>query len=154
MQPESITRRFPALVAALALLAAPAVRPADAWREAPQYLAIVAPAAHRADYQVSVSPLGLDAVLQSLAADPSLVRTPGAWQARDQYAPDAFGRTGAYNRWQLARLYGSRQARVARGSRIDDGRIVEAWTLISPYPSPDRSRLEPGTLRIVLRIAP
>jgi hypothetical protein len=51
----------------------------------------------------------------------------------------------------VARLYGSRQPRVARGARADEGRVVESWTLVSPYPSADLTRLEHGTLRIVLR---
>ena len=40
-------------------------------------------------------------------------------------APDAFGTAGLYNRWLLARLYGSRRLRVVRGARTDRGRVVE-----------------------------
>ena len=123
------------------------------WQDAPDYLAVVAPAAHRDAYRTAVSPLDLDAVLKTLAGDPSLARTPGAWTARAELPTDAFGRAGNYNRWALVRLYGSRQPRVARGARLEEGRVVESWTLVSPYPSPDLTRLEPGTLLIVLRIA-
>src|SRR5688572_19559600 len=174
LQLESITRRFAAVVAAVAVLtagespaaarhAAQDASPADAaardlqgaerWREAPEYLAIFAPAAHRGAYRTAVTPLGLDAVLQALAADPSLARAPGAWSPRARVPADAFGRSGRYDRWTLARLYGSRQPRVARGARLDGGGGVESWTLVSPYPSPGLARLEPGTLLIVLRIA-
>ena len=126
---------------------------AEPWRDAPDYLRLFAPALHRSDYRTSVSPLPLDDVVQGLSGDRSLVRAPGAWMPRSEYALDAFGRSGSYDRWKVARLYGSRQARVARGARMEGGRLVESWTLISPYPSPDLERLEPGTLRIVLRIA-
>jgi len=129
------------------------VQDAERWREAPEYLAIFAPSAHRGAYRMAVTPLRLDAVLQAGAADPSLARGPGAWSPRSRLPADAFGRSGLYNRWTLARLYGSRQPRVARGARLDGGRVVESWTLVSPYPSPDLVRLEPGTLLIVLQIA-
>jgi hypothetical protein len=49
-------------------------------------------------------------------------------------------------------VYGARRARVARGPRVVDGRVVESWTLISPYPDPGLQRLEPGTLLIVLKV--
>jgi hypothetical protein len=152
LQLESITRRFGAVLAALAALAASG-QAAQEWREAPDYLAIFAPAPHRAAYRAAVSPLGLDAVLRALAADPALVRAPGAWTPQASLPVDAFGRAGNYDPWTLKRLYGSRQPLVARGSRTDGGRVVESWMLISPYPSADLARLEPGTLLVVLRIA-
>jgi hypothetical protein len=102
---------------------------------------------------MAVTALGLDAVLQAHAADASLARLPSAWSPRARLPADVFGRGGRYDRWMLARLYGSRQPRVARGARLDGGRVVESWTLVSPYPSPDLVRLEPGTLLIVLQIA-
>jgi hypothetical protein len=58
---------------------------------------------------------------------------------------DAFGSAGAYNRPALAKLYGGRRARVARGWR-ERGGAIESETWISPYPSADFRRLEPGTL--------
>ena len=94
----------------------------------------------------------LDAILTDLEDDPSLVRTPGAWTARSQPALDAFGKSGSYDRWKLARLYGSRQPRVVRGARMVAGRLAESWMLVSPYPSTDLTRLEPGTLRVVLHL--
>jgi hypothetical protein len=134
------------------VLACAAVRSAETWRNAPEFVGIFAPAAHRDAYHAAVSEAPLDAVLAGLEGDPALIRTPGAWTARSQPALDAFGRSGSYDRWKLARLYGSRQARVARGARMEDGRITESWTLVSPYPSADLTRLEPGTLRIVLSL--
>ena len=151
MQPGSITRTFPAAVTAALLVAVASLPAADGWRDAPGFVRLFAPAAHGSAYQASVSADGLDAVLMSLAGDASLVRSPGAWAPQMQPPLDAFGRSGAYDRWKLARLYGSRQPRVARGARNVGGGIVESWTLVSPYPSADLTRLEPGTLRIVLR---
>jgi hypothetical protein len=126
---------------------------AGKWRDAPEFIEIFAPAVHREAYRAAISDTALDAVLIELAADPSLVPTPGAWTARSQPALDAFGRSGNYDRWKLSRLYGSRQPRVARGARNEGGRVTESWTLVSPYPSADFSRLEPGTLRIVLKVS-
>ena len=99
-----------------------------------------------------VSPLDLDAALRELRGDPSLLRPPGSWQPRETLPFDAFGQTGRYDRWKLARLYGSRRVRLARGPKALDGRVTESWTLISPYPDPTLSRLEPGTLLMVLKI--
>ena len=134
--------------------AAAAAAAQTAWREAAEYLALVAPAAHRQAYATSVTTADLDAVLAGLSGDPSLARTPGAWQPQRMNVRDALGTAGTYNRWSVARLYGAQQPRVARGARLDRGQVVEAWTLISPYPSADLRRLEPGTLRIIVRIAP
>jgi hypothetical protein len=164
--PGSITRTFrdtpvrrrtgapwgPWLVAAALLVAGTAAQSAETWRDAPEFVGIFAPAAHRDAYRAAVSDATLDAVLAGLADDPSLVRTPGAWTARSEPALDAFGRSGSYDRWKLARLYGSRQPRVARGARSEDGWITESWMLVSPYPSADFTRLQPGTLRLVLRV--
>jgi hypothetical protein len=152
LQPRSITRTFAAALTLALGLAASAVAQDVGWRDAPAHRDLFTPAAGREAYQVAASPADLDTVLRTMAGNTSLVRTPGAWTPRDEYILDAFGRSGSYDRWTLARLFGSRQARVARGARMVDGRPVESWTLISPYPSADLTRLEPGTLRIVLRV--
>jgi hypothetical protein len=147
---KSITRR----VLVIALVAAAPVRAAVVWRDAPEYVDLFAPANHRDAYQMAVTSSGLDDVLGGLAGDQTLARTPGAWQARPESAQDAFGTAGSFNRWLLAQLYGSRQARVVRGARMDRGRVVETWTLISPYPSTDLRTLHPGTMRLILKVAP
>ena len=135
------------------LLSAALAGAAQRWADAPAFVQLFAPPAHGDAYRAAVSPEGLDSVLAALADDPALVRTPGAWTPQRIGAADAFGRSGPYDRWKLARLYGARQARVARGARMEAGRVTESWLLVSPYPSPDLTRLEPGTLLIVLRIA-
>jgi hypothetical protein len=91
-------------------------------------------------------------VLRRLDSEGAVLAPPGAWQPKSVLPFDAFGQMGRYDRWTLARLYGARRARVARGPRGSEGQVTESWTLISPYPDPALSRLEPGTLLIVLRI--
>ena len=145
-------------VVALMLLLLPPVMPPVAtpgppWREAPEYIRLFAPRrSHTEAYSVYRSPLGLDAVLRDLQGEPALLRPPQSWQPRPELPFDAFGQTGNYDRWKVARLYGSRRARVARGPKAADGRVTESWTLISPYPSPALDRLEEGTLLIVLKL--
>ena len=117
----------------------------------PAYLDLFTPAVHKPAYQAFVSPLPLDQLLKSLT-DPGFAASPGAWQAERQLALDAFGRAGRYDRSKLARLYGARRVDVARGPRVEAGRVVETWTLVSPYPDPRLERLEPGTLILVLRL--
>jgi hypothetical protein len=125
----------------------------DTWRDAPQYLALVAPAGARsAAYRVFTSPLDIDAALKRLENDASLVRAPGAWQPRSTLPLDAFGLAGRYDRSGMARVYGGGQPRVARGARAVAGRVVESWTLIAPYPDTELRSLQPGTLLIVLRL--
>lgn len=125
----------------------------DTWREAPEYLPLVVPAGARAAaYRVFTSPLDIDAALRRLRNDASLVRAPGAWQPRPTRPWDALGQAGRYDRSGMARVYGGGQPRVARGARSVDGRVVESWTLIAPYPDTDLRRLESGTLLIVLRL--
>jgi hypothetical protein len=123
------------------------------WREAPEFLPLFAPAGQRSSaYTMRVSEAGLEAVLGQLEGDQTLVRTPGAWDVRALAPVDAFGTAGAYDRSKVARLYGGGRARVARGARTENGRAVESWTLISPYPDPTLERLERGTLLVVLRL--
>ena len=138
----------------LALMSAVPVRAAVTWRDAPEYMGVLAPANHRDAYRIALTPSPLDDVLSELGGDQTLVRAPGAWETRQESALDAFGTAGRYNRWLMAQLYGSRQVRVARGARADRGRVVETWTLISPYPSADLHALHPGTMRLILKVSP
>jgi hypothetical protein len=125
-------------------------RPGE-WRNAPEYVRLLAPAhAHTFAYHAYVSPLDLPTVLRQLEANPALLRPPGAWIPSALLPSDAFGQSGSYDRWKMARLYGARRAMVARGPRAEGERPTEAWTLISPYPDRNLERLEPGTLLIVL----
>jgi hypothetical protein len=130
--------------------AAPSAQPPPgAWQEAAGYLPLFAPfGARAAAYRIFVTTLPIDALLGRLAQDPSLLHPPGAWLPAPALPADAFGQTGRYDRSRLARLYGARRPVVARGPR-GAGRPAEAWTLVSPYPSRDLTRLEPGTMLIV-----
>jgi hypothetical protein len=120
-------------------------------RNAPEYVRLLAPArAHTGAYHAYVSPLDLPTVLRKLEGNPALLRPPGAWIPSALLPSDAFGQSGSYDRWKMARLYGARRAMVARGPRAEGERPTEAWTLISPYPDRNLERLEPGTLLIVL----
>lgn len=133
--------------------AAPSAQPppSGAWQDAPGYLRLFAPFGTRASaYRIFVTTLPIDTLLRRLAQDPSLLHPPGAWVPAPVLPVDAFGQTGRYDRSRVARLYGARRPVVARGPRGTDGRAAEAWTLVSPYPSPDLTRLEPGTMLIVL----
>ena len=161
LQPRSITRATFALRAtaprALAVLAAlvctdlrPTAQPAQ-WREAPEYVRLFAPPAQQAAYRAYVSPVGLEATLKEITADPAVLHPPGAWTPQAMIPFDAFGLSGSYNRWKVAVLYRSRRANVARGPRLDQGEL-ESWTLIAPYPDEALQRLETGTLIIVLRM--
>ena len=146
--------RFVAVGVLTAVLVATgtSLRSADAWREAPEYVLLFAPPAHRAAYRAFVSPSSMEAVIAELADDANLVRVPGAWTPRAETPLDAFGRSAPYDRWKLARVYGSRQPRVARGARMEGGVVTESWTLISPYPNRDFTALQAGTLRLTLRV--
>ncbi len=65
---------------------------------------------------------------------------------------EAFGEAGTYPRTTVARLYTGTRAQVVRFPIERNGRTVAAVTLISPYPDPTLSRLEPGTLAIILHV--
>ena len=123
------------------------------WQPAPEYLPLFAPAGPRRNaYETFVSSVGLDAVLKRLQSEPGVLAPPGAWEPKAELPFDAFGQTGRYDRWRLAEVYGARRARVARGPRGAGTHVTEVWTLVSPYPDPSLTRLEPGTLLIVLRL--
>lgn len=141
------------VVVLVSVLCCTELRSEEPWRDAPQYLSLFAPRAHRDAYRAYVSPLGLDDTLRALLADPAVQRPPGAWQPEAVIPFDAFGLSGSYNRWKLAGLYGSRRARVARGPRVDNGH-AESWMLVAPYPDPALQHLESGTLILVLRLPP
>jgi hypothetical protein len=127
--------------------------PGGSWRDASAYLRLFAPPGSRAGaYRIYVSRLPLQTVLADVGTEGSALHPPGAWAPIAVLAADAFSQTGRYDRSKLARLYGARRPVVARGPHGAGSRVSEAWTLISPYPSLDMSRLEEGTMLIVLDI--
>jgi hypothetical protein len=170
VQTRSITRGFRVAAGAAALvglflrgapraqapesLTSPEAPPASTaqWREAPEYVDVFVPRIYRLAYRAYVSGLSLDEALRAVTADPGMLLAPGSWIAHPENPLDAFGNGGTYDRWRLARLFGSRRPAVARGPRGRNGIVEESWTLIAPYPSADLNRLEPGTLLIVVRV--
>jgi hypothetical protein len=145
-------RQLRRIAAAAVLLSAAAAQGAPLWRDAPSYVALFAPAGPRAAaYRMYESAENLETVLRQLADDPALLRSPGAWEVRALAPTDAFGQAGPYDRSRVTRLYGAQRARVARGARVQEGRVTEAWALISPYPDVTLQRLVRGTLLVVLR---
>jgi hypothetical protein len=123
--------------------------------EAPRFVRLFTPrGAAPGTYRTYTSVRDLDAVLAAVRRDPSTPPGNGSFESQSVIAADAFGQSGGYNRWKFALLYGARRVRVARGPRVEGGRVVEAWTLVSPYPDPTLERINPGTLLIVLRVQP
>jgi len=158
LQPRSITLALAVQAVLVCTVLRPAAQQAGpstplrtSWREAPEYVRLFAPPAQQAAYRAYVSPLGLEATLKEITADPAVLHPPGAWTPQAMIPFDAFGLSGSYNRWKVAGLYRSRRANVARGPRLDQGEL-ESWTLVAPYPDEALQRLETGTLIIVLRM--
>jgi hypothetical protein len=127
------------------------IRSLGAWAESPAHVRLFAPSAHQSDYRAFVSTAALDEVVRGLAA--AQPGPPGAWQPESVSPLDAFGSSGGYNRFQVARLYLGNRPRTARGPwATPDG--LESWTLVSPYPNAALDAVEPGTLLLALRVPP
>jgi hypothetical protein len=119
-------------------------------RDAPELAKLLLPThVPPGTYTACAIDLGLEDALARVKQDPAFTAWPDAWHVEALAPLDAFA-GGPYNRWALAQLYEGTPARVARGPRVEDGRTVEAWTLISPYPDAALRHLESGTLFIVL----
>jgi hypothetical protein len=107
-------------------------------------------------YTVTVLADGIDAALArvktALAPDATAGSPPGSWQVQQLDPLEAFGTAGTYDRSKVARLYTGRRVSVVRGPVERGGKVVAAVTLISPYPDATLSRLEKGTLAIILGV--
>jgi hypothetical protein len=108
-------------------------------------------------YGVTVLDGGIDEALRTvknaLAPDAKPGQPAGSWQVQHLDPLEAFGTTGIYDRSKVARLYVGRRASVVRGPVEHGGKVVAAVTLISPYPDATLSRLEAGTMVIMLKLA-
>jgi hypothetical protein len=108
-------------------------------------------------YAVTVLTAGIEAALplvkKALAPEASSGNPPGSWQVQSLDPLEAFGTAGVYDRSKLARLFAGRRVSAVRGPVERGGKVVAAVTLISPYPDATLSRLEKGTLVIVVRTA-
>jgi hypothetical protein len=111
----------------------------------------VAPALHDGRAEAFV----VEASIEDAAAEYRQILQPphrSSFRVEAVAPGEAFGGAAIYDRARVARLYGGRRARLARGPVIRDGRVEEMVTLISPYPDARLERLVEGTLIIVLRI--
>lgn len=108
-------------------------------------------------YRVTVLDVPLDqaraAVMLALEVPASPPAGSGPWAVRRLEVAEAFGASGTYDRTRLARLFRGRRAQVARGPVVRQGLTVASVTLISPYPDPTLSRLETGTMVILLDVS-
>jgi hypothetical protein len=77
----------------------------------------------------------------------------GSWTIERLHAFDAFGAAGRYDRSRVARLYGGDRARVARGPLVVGGHTTASVTLISPFPDESLSRLDGGTLLLIVDLS-
>lgn len=149
-----------AALAATAIVSGTLAATASGWqlpgRPAPELARLFTPlSAPDGTYDVTVLGEGIeeaiDRVRRALPVDFRMGTPPGAWKAERFDPLDAFGEAGIYDRAKVAQLYLGRKVSVARGPIERDRRVVAALTLFSPYPDPTLSRLEPGTLAILLR---
>jgi hypothetical protein len=105
-------------------------------------------------YQVAVLPQGIAeatrAVREALNPSARPDAPAGAWVTRTEDALDAFGTAGTYDRSRMARLYSGHGPSVVRAPVVRDGVTVASVMLCSPYPDATLTRLEPGTLVIVI----
>jgi hypothetical protein len=131
----------------------PAQEGSAVWRCNPSFSALFTPPRPTlGHYEVCTTPQPIETVAVAGSGG-----RPGAWtdahySGVDAVSPlDAFGAAGGYDRSMLARLYSGTRARVVRGWEQDGGRF-RSITLVSPYPDPTLTRLEPGTLAIVLTL--
>lgn len=75
------------------------------------------------------------------------------WKVESASILDVFDGAAMYDRSRLARLYGGKSARVARGPVARDGRVVAVVLLVSPYPEADLRGVNPGTLVMTVELA-
>lgn len=139
--------------------AAAAEDPKVPGRPAPELARLFTPPhAPAGAYEVTVLPSRIEdarrevraALAPGAPADPG----DGTWQVKRMNPLELFGDAGVYNKTTLARLYGGLPPSVVRGPIERDGRTVAAATLVSPYPDASLSRLEPGTMVILLHLQP
>ena len=92
-------------------------------------------------------------VMRALGVPDAPTSGTGPWAVRRLETGQAFGASAVYDETRLARLFNGRRAFVSRGPVLREGQVVASVTLISPYPDPELTRLEPGTLVILFDVA-
>lgn len=74
----------------------------------------------------------------------------GTWTIAQGPAAEAFDSAAMFDRGRLARLYGGRHPRLARGPIVVEGSDFVVL-LMSPYPEADLTGLNQGTLVMIVR---
>ena len=130
-------------------------------QQSPAHARLFAPPARAADFTFETTSAPIETVAREFRArwpspNPSTSNpdapASGAWRV-DRAAPsELFDGAALFDRARLARLYGGRSPRVARGPIIANGTVVEVVQLLSPYPEADLRRLNDGTLIMRVRI--
>jgi hypothetical protein len=69
-----------------------------------------------------------------------------SWQVHTSGPLDVFDGAALFDRARLAKLYGGKVARVARGPIVQNGRVTHTVLLVSPYPDAQLRFLKTGTL--------
>lgn len=147
---------FVALFGLLLALAGPEATPPDTTADLGEYSAALTRrltplTVAEGTYRIYVSEAPLDVRVEALrAADPA--HAPGEWEVEQADVLGVLGPTaGIADRARLARLFGGRRLRVARGAIRNGARLV-AYTILSPYPDPTLSGTDGGTLVIVFQV--
>jgi hypothetical protein len=131
----------------------------------PAHARLFAPPHATAAYRFDVTPASIEEVAAFFASLPR--RSPSApavedasgrggtkaaWKVESMTILDVFDGAAMYDRSRLARLYGGKSARVARGPIRRDGAVVGTILLVSPYPDADLRQVNPGTLVMTVEV--
>jgi hypothetical protein len=77
---------------------------------------------------------------------------PRSWKVETSGPADAFDGAALFDRARLARLYGGKVMRIARGPIVENGHVTHTVLLVSPYPDPELKSLYQGTLIMTVEI--
>lgn len=117
----------------------------------PAHARLFAPPARAADFTFETTSAAIEEVVGEFRARwPS--PNPATWRVDRVTAGELFDGSALFDRARLARLYGGRPPRVARGPITRDGVVIVVVQLLSPYPEADLSRLNHGTLIMRVRV--
>jgi hypothetical protein len=118
----------------------------------PAHARLFAPPARAASFDFARTDQSVEAVAQFYR-----VRWPApdprSWKIERLAAAEAFDGAALFDRARVARQYAGRHPRVARGPLTTGGDVTAVVLLMSPYPEPDLSGLNAGTLVMTVRLA-
>jgi hypothetical protein len=147
--------RFDASLAALAWVAIAVLEAgqpaAPGATPSPAHARFFAPPARVAQFQFARTDLPIEVVAQFYRERwPPL--DPRSWKLERVVAAEAFDGAALFDRARLARLYGGRNPRIARGPITTERGGTAVVLLVSPYPEADLRDLNRGTL--IMTVAP